>query len=352
MFEGPAPRRASLRGGAGGRRHGPRGDVADDARGRRHRRSRASGVACSAFEHIPAVEGAASMTITASELRVAPVASTDPSGWQHVPALDGLRALAVIAVLLFHGGYLQGGFLGVDLFFALSGFLITSLLIRDAASPGGVRLGVVLGSPVPSTAPGGVDADRGRRGVVVVVRQPGRLGAVSKAMVRGRCSTSPTGTSSPSRAGTGSRSAEPSMFDHLWSLAIEEQFYLVWPLGGGGDLALVAAGPCARWRSSAVVGDRFVVRGDGGALRRGRADAGVHGHRHPGGFVAGGCARRDRPGPPGGATGGVGARWSGSVWCWWCLPGWSGGRGWRSMVRVRRCCIGAVCWPIRWSVRW
>ena len=81
------------------------------------------------------------MTITASELRVAPVASTDPSGWQHVPALDGLRALAVIAVLLFHGGYLQGGFLGVDLFFALSGFLITSLLIRDAASPGGVRSG-------------------------------------------------------------------------------------------------------------------------------------------------------------------------------------------------------------------
>ena len=85
------------------------------------------------------------MTITASELRVAPVAPTDPSGWQHVPALDGLRALAVIAVLLFHGGYLQGGFLGVDLFFALSGFLITSLLIRDAGSPGGVRLGSFWG---------------------------------------------------------------------------------------------------------------------------------------------------------------------------------------------------------------
>ncbi len=65
-------------------------------------------------------------------------AATDPviTEWRHVPALDGLRAAAVVAVLVFHGGYLQGGFLGVDLFFALSGFLITSLLIRDATGAG------------------------------------------------------------------------------------------------------------------------------------------------------------------------------------------------------------------------
>ena len=80
------------------------------------------------------------MTITSSEPRAVPVAPADPPAWQHVAALDGLRALAVVAVLLFHGGYLQGGFLGVDLFFALSGFLITSLLIRDAGTAGGVRL--------------------------------------------------------------------------------------------------------------------------------------------------------------------------------------------------------------------
>src|SRR3954447_25438799 len=49
----------------------------------------------------------------------------------HVPALDGVRGLAVCAVLAFHGGYLRGGYLGVDLFFTLSGFLITRLILDD-----------------------------------------------------------------------------------------------------------------------------------------------------------------------------------------------------------------------------
>ena len=49
----------------------------------------------------------------------------------HLPGLDGLRALAVIGVLAFHDNRLNGGFLGVDLFFALSGFLITTLLIDE-----------------------------------------------------------------------------------------------------------------------------------------------------------------------------------------------------------------------------
>jgi peptidoglycan/LPS O-acetylase OafA/YrhL len=54
------------------------------------------------------------------------------------PALDGIRALAVTAVVLFHAGVggLSGGFLGVDTFFVLSGFLITSLLLRERARSG------------------------------------------------------------------------------------------------------------------------------------------------------------------------------------------------------------------------
>ena len=58
------------------------------------------------------------------------------------PALDGIRALAILAVLLFHGGivWLPGGFLGVDVFFALSGYLITSLLINEYLGSGVLNL--------------------------------------------------------------------------------------------------------------------------------------------------------------------------------------------------------------------
>ena len=59
----------------------------------------------------------------------------------HVSALDGARGAAVAGVLLFHGGHLLGGYLGVDFFFTLSGFLITSLLLAEAERTGGVGLG-------------------------------------------------------------------------------------------------------------------------------------------------------------------------------------------------------------------
>jgi peptidoglycan/LPS O-acetylase OafA/YrhL len=67
------------------------------------------------------------------------VADAEP-GLSHEPALDGLRGVAVAAVVAFHLGHLEGGFLGVDLFFVLSGFLITSLLLTEARWRGRVDL--------------------------------------------------------------------------------------------------------------------------------------------------------------------------------------------------------------------
>ncbi|MEO6627595.1 MAG: acyltransferase family protein, partial [Aquihabitans sp.] len=62
-----------------------------------------------------------------------------------MPALDGLRAVAVAAVVAFHLGRLGGGFIGVDVFFVISGFLITRLLLAERERSGRVALGAFWG---------------------------------------------------------------------------------------------------------------------------------------------------------------------------------------------------------------
>src|ERR1043165_6985948 len=72
-----------------------------------------------------------------------PPAARPPAPLAHQPSLDGIRALAVIAVMLFHAGntYATAGFIGVDVFLVLSGFLITTLLLRELAAAGTAAFG-------------------------------------------------------------------------------------------------------------------------------------------------------------------------------------------------------------------
>lgn len=154
-----------------------------------------------------------------------------PVAWHsgHIAGLDGLRALAVMAVLVYHlrPSALPGGFLGVDVFFVLSGFLITTLLLREIRKRGRIDLprfwlrrarrllpallGVVVVA-VPLAALAGGDL------IVGIRRQV--LGALT-------FSTNwievAAGTSYFTRT-------SPQLFVNFWSLAIEEQFYVLWPL--------------------------------------------------------------------------------------------------------------------------
>ena len=266
-------------------------------------------------------------------------------------ALDGLRALAVVAVLLFHGGYLQGGFLGVDLFFALSGFLITSLLIRDAGTAGGVRLTAFWGRRFRRLLPAVLTL------IVIVALWSWLFGSLAD--LAGVEGDGPWALFYGANwhfiaqsGGYWESFTQPSMFDHLWSLAIEEQFYLAlaaraWWRSGAGR---AAAGPHAGGRLGVAIGLSFVAMVL--LYHGGEPTAGLHGHRHPGRVIARRCARRDRTGSP--ARTACVLRRSGIVWvsCWCCSPGSSRGRGSPSTVPVRGCSTEVVCSPTRWRAPW
>lgn len=167
-----------------------------------------------------------------------------PPRW---PALDGLRGLAVAAVLAYHLDHLPGGFLGVDLFFVLSGFLITSLLLREGEAGEGIDLRRFWIRRARRLLPAlGVTLI----GVVVVSRvfldhdrlPDLRLDAIATLayVANWRFALEPAG---------GYFAADPSPLRHAWSLSIEEQYYLLWPLVVAGALAVAVR----RGRSAAVV---------------------------------------------------------------------------------------------------
>ncbi|GIF76098.1 acyltransferase family protein [Asanoa siamensis] len=164
------------------------------------------------------------------------------------PALDGVRAFAVLAVLLFHGGVaaLPGGFLGVDAFFVLSGFLITSLLLAERTATGRTDLVAFWGRRARRLLPALLLV---LVTVVIVSRwllPPAELPALrldSLAAVAYVANWRMMARDGDYFAATGA----PSPLAHTWSLGIEEQFYLVWPL------VFLAAVAIARGRRTRLV---------------------------------------------------------------------------------------------------
>jgi peptidoglycan/LPS O-acetylase OafA/YrhL len=151
-------------------------------------------------------------------------------GIQYIPAIDGLRAIAVLAVMFYHLGFswIPGGFLGVDLFFVISGYVITRLILDSIAQSGGLDLRkfyiararrllpalvfmlvtttIAIGIWAPDTIKRLVtDIPFSLTGVMnwwLVFRQQDYFEAIGR----------------------------PPLLQHTWSLAVETQFYVVWPL--------------------------------------------------------------------------------------------------------------------------
>ena len=160
----------------------------------------------------------------------APAPSPTPAAAGRLPGLDGLRGLAVAAVVAYHldSSWLPGGFLGVDLFFVLSGFLITRNLVVEYIATGGIRLGRFWLRRARRLLPalGAVLAGILAGSLLVWRDQLPSLGGGMPAVATYTTNWWLTVRHTSYFAAAG----RPSMLQHLWSLAIEEQFYLGWPL--------------------------------------------------------------------------------------------------------------------------
>lgn len=170
------------------------------------------------------------------------------------PALDGLRAVSVIGVICYHAGFtwMHGGFFGVEVFFVVSGFLITSLLVDEKETSGGTNLGqfwlrrarrllpalfAVLVAVALWSVFAGTDEQQSqlRRDFPLAIFYVGNWGQILGDV--------------PYYTG------DPPLLRHLWSLAVEEQWYLLWPLafvalsrtrlGRGASAQLLAAAAAA-----------------------------------------------------------------------------------------------------------
>ena len=148
----------------------------------------------------------------------------------HIPAIDGLRALAVIAVVLYHLGidWIPGGFLGVDLFFVISGYVITRLILDSIESANGLDLKEFYAARVRRLLPGLV---------ILIIVTSVFIAFFAPDAIRRFITDVPfvlTGTNNWQLVAVNQdyfqAIGRPPLLQHTWSLAVEFQFYLIWPI--------------------------------------------------------------------------------------------------------------------------
>jgi peptidoglycan/LPS O-acetylase OafA/YrhL len=178
------------------------------------------------------------------------VSTADPPRFAHQPALDGVRGVAVALVLLFHQGWMSGGYVGVSVFFTLSGYLITSLALAEHDATRRLDVRAFYGRRVRRLLPASLACLLG----IALLAWSGVFDDVEHlrrdlwaALIQVYNWIALSGDQSYSQLVGTAGAASP--LDHYWSLAIEEQFYWVWPLAlvvilrrpARGRIVLVAA---------------------------------------------------------------------------------------------------------------
>jgi peptidoglycan/LPS O-acetylase OafA/YrhL len=176
-------------------------------------------------------------TLSVTTAAIEPIETAPPDTYR--PHLDGLRAVAVYLVVLFHAGLaiFSGGYIGVDVFFVLSGYLVTQLLMRDIAHTGAIRFGRFYSRRFRRLLPAAFVALIVTAVVFTAISSPvevsGAIGSFKAAFLY-------VANWYFIHHASGYFGADISTNPVLpyWSLAVEEQFYLLWPLTLGAVFLL------------------------------------------------------------------------------------------------------------------
>jgi len=154
-----------------------------------------------------------------------------PATQSYRPEIDGLRAIAIIAVVAFHAGLpnIPGGYLGVDVFFVISGYLITQLLLREAEQRGRIALGEFYARRVRRLLPAlTVMSTASLLAALLLTPELDFHADVGAATAAASLYASNLYfLASEQRYFGAADSIHPML--HTWSLGVEEQFYVVWP---------------------------------------------------------------------------------------------------------------------------
>src|SRR4051812_40946156 len=157
--------------------------------------------------------------------------------------IQGLRGIAILLVIAFHAGVpaLAGGFVGVDVFFVLSGYLITGLLANEVFATGDIDLATFYARRAKRLLPAFLVVLLATIGIALWLYAPIDAPAVAS---DGRAVALHYGNVLFAQQAVNYHAASGNPFLHTWSLAVEEQFYIIWPL------LLAFAGRAAADRSS------------------------------------------------------------------------------------------------------